>query len=229
MFYRWKHLTLWCLLTIIGGRYFNAKNAGDFLFVFCCCCFYGESARLKVQTQIFSSFAAGTVRCAAAGFALRERPPMFVNTSQWTLYTSDVTSLACNLSAIFSPRRQFLPPLPYHMWVTFCWVIKLNALLLLLPAVLGRWDFFHQLIFLLLLPLFPPPRLLCTQDGQLRGGEGGMPDKNVKQIGVFFPLREVGVGWLCRCPGIVWEPIQKRAYTQLVREHSLSHCGLILA
>ena len=30
---------------------------------------------------------------------------------------------------------------------------------------------------------------------------------------------EVGVGWLCRCPGIVWEPIRKRAHTQLVREH----------
>ena len=23
---------------------------------------------------------------------------------------------------------------------------------------------------------------------------------------------DVGVGWLCRCPGIVWEPIRKRAY-----------------
>ena len=31
---------------------------------------------------------------------------------------------------------------------------------------------------------------------------------------------EVGVGWLCRCLGRVWEPIGKRAHTQLVREHS---------
>ena len=30
---------------------------------------------------------------------------------------------------------------------------------------------------------------------------------------------EGGVGWLCHCPGIVWEPIRKRAHTQLVREH----------
>ena len=47
---------------------------------------------------------------------------------------------------------------------------------------------------------------------------------------------EVGVGWLYCYPGIVWEPIRKRAHTQLVREHSvtvisssLSHFGLILA
>ena len=31
---------------------------------------------------------------------------------------------------------------------------------------------------------------------------------------------EVGMGWLCRWPGIAWEPIRKRAHTQLVREHS---------
>ena len=31
---------------------------------------------------------------------------------------------------------------------------------------------------------------------------------------------EIGVGWLCRCPGIVWGPIRKRAHTQAVREHS---------
>ena len=30
----------------------------------------------------------------------------------------------------------------------------------------------------------------------------------------------VRAGWLCRCPGIVWEPIQKQAHMQLVREHS---------
>ena len=49
-------------------------------------------------------------------------------------------------------------------------------------------------------------------------------------------LNEVGVGWLCRCPGIVRKPIRKRAHAQLVREtlghsrlSSLSHCGLILA
>ena len=33
---------------------------------------------------------------------------------------------------------------------------------------------------------------------------------------------EVGMGWLCRCPGIVWEPIRKQAYTQLVRKHSVT-------
>ena len=31
---------------------------------------------------------------------------------------------------------------------------------------------------------------------------------------------EVGVGPLCRCPGIVREPMKKRADTRLVREHS---------
>ena len=31
---------------------------------------------------------------------------------------------------------------------------------------------------------------------------------------------EVGVGWLCRCSGIVWEPIKKRARTQLARVQS---------
>ena len=33
---------------------------------------------------------------------------------------------------------------------------------------------------------------------------------------------EVEMGWLCRCPGIVWEPIRKRAHTQLVRKHSVT-------
>ena len=28
------------------------------------------------------------------------------------------------------------------------------------------------------------------------------------------------VGWLCRCPGRVWESIRKCVHTQLVREHS---------
>ena len=42
----------------------------------------------------------------------------------------------------------------------------------------------------------------------------------------------MGVGRLCRCPGIVWGPIWKPAHMQLVREHlsshlsSLSLCGL---
>ena len=27
------------------------------------------------------------------------------------------------------------------------------------------------------------------------------------------------MGWLCCCPGLFWEPIRKRAHTQLVREH----------
>ena len=31
---------------------------------------------------------------------------------------------------------------------------------------------------------------------------------------------EVAAGWLSCCPGIVWEPIQKRAHTQIVSEHS---------
>ena len=30
---------------------------------------------------------------------------------------------------------------------------------------------------------------------------------------------EVAVGWLCCCPGIVWEPIRKLAHWQLIREH----------
>ena len=55
-------------------------------------------------------------------------------------------------------------------------------------------------------------------------------------LGLVLQLsREVGVSWLCHCPGIMWEPIRKRAHTQLVREtlrhsglSSLSHCGLIL-
>ena len=37
---------------------------------------------------------------------------------------------------------------------------------------------------------------------------------------------EVGVGWPCRCPDIVWEPIRKRAHTQLVREHSATSSQL---
>ena len=30
------------------------------------------------------------------------------------------------------------------------------------------------------------------------------------------------MGWLCRCPGIVLEPIRKRAHTQAFREHSVT-------
>ena len=29
----------------------------------------------------------------------------------------------------------------------------------------------------------------------------------------------VGMGWLCCCPGIVWEPVRKQADTQIVRKH----------
>ena len=42
-------------------------------------------------------------------------------------------------------------------------------------------------------------------------------------LNIIHPwLIKVGVGWLCRCPVIVWEPIRKRAHTQLIREHSHS-------
>ena len=34
-------------------------------------------------------------------------------------------------------------------------------------------------------------------------------------------LNEVRVGWLCRCPIKVWEPIRKWAHTKLIREHSV--------
>ena len=37
-----------------------------------------------------------------------------------------------------------------------------------------------------------------------------------------FWHNEVGVGWLCRCPGIVLEPIRKRAHTQVVMENSVT-------
>ena len=30
-------------------------------------------------------------------------------------------------------------------------------------------------------------------------------------------------GLLCRCPGVMWEPIRKRAHMQLVRGHSFGH------
>ena len=30
---------------------------------------------------------------------------------------------------------------------------------------------------------------------------------------------KVGDGWLCRCPGIAWEPIRTWSHKQLVREH----------
>ena len=47
---------------------------------------------------------------------------------------------------------------------------------------------------------------------------------------------EVEMGWLCRCPGIVWEPIRKRAHNATCqgtfrhnRLSSLSYCGLIMA
>ena len=36
------------------------------------------------------------------------------------------------------------------------------------------------------------------------------------------PSKKVGVGWLHRCPGRVWESIRKRSLTQLVREHSVT-------
>ena len=35
----------------------------------------------------------------------------------------------------------------------------------------------------------------------------------------FDPTKSEWAGY-ARCPGIVWEPIRKRAHTQLVREHS---------
>ena len=36
------------------------------------------------------------------------------------------------------------------------------------------------------------------------------------------PLTQRSQSGLCRRPGIVWEPITKRAHTQLVKEHSVT-------
>ena len=53
-----------------------------------------------------------------------------------------------------------------------------------------------------------------------------LPQWHVKDPGNSTKTRirpwpnEVGVSWLCLYPGIVWEPILKRAHTQLFREHS---------
>ena len=42
-------------------------------------------------------------------------------------------------------------------------------------------------------------------------------------LNMHTPLtNEAGLGWLCRCPGIVWEPFTKWAHTQLVRKHSVT-------
>ena len=54
------------------------------------------------------------------------------------------------------------------------------------------------------------------------------PGHSAKSAGgrLHLNTHTVGVGWLCRCPGIVWEPLKKnkkkRAHTQLVREHSIT-------
>ena len=56
------------------------------------------------------------------------------------------------------------------------------------------------------------------------------PGHSAKSAGVrFYTLtckhlwpQKVGVGWQCRCPGIVWEAIRKRAHMQLVGEHSVT-------
>ena len=37
---------------------------------------------------------------------------------------------------------------------------------------------------------------------------------------------EVGVGWLCHCPGTVWEPIRKRAHKQLNNSNNNSYIAL---
>ena len=38
--------------------------------------------------------------------------------------------------------------------------------------------------------------------------------------GIHSWPNEVRVGWLCCCPGIVWEPVRKWAHVQLIRVHS---------
>ena len=40
------------------------------------------------------------------------------------------------------------------------------------------------------------------------------------QLNTHTHLTQRSQRGLCRCPGTVWEPIQKWAYSQLVREHS---------
>ena len=41
-----------------------------------------------------------------------------------------------------------------------------------------------------------------------------------KHAYTFDPTKPEWANYICRCPGSVWEPIRKRAHTQLVREHS---------
>ena len=40
-------------------------------------------------------------------------------------------------------------------------------------------------------------------------------------LNTHTPLtKQSWVGWLCRCAGVVWEPVRKQVHMQLVREHS---------
>ena len=69
----------------------------------------------------------------------------------------------------------------------------------------------------------PPPSVLpwwhVTDSGHSAKTTGGR--LHLKHAYIFIP-NEVGVGWLCRCTGIVWEPNRKRAHTQAGREHSVT-------
>ena len=79
-----------------------------------------------------------------------------------------------------------------------------------------------------------------NRPGRAKGDNAKRTNSAAESI---FPLiysqvwpNEVGAGWLCRCPVIAWEPLRKRAHTQLVRGtlghsrlSSLRLCGLILA
>ena len=58
------------------------------------------------------------------------------------------------------------------------------------------------------------PQWLVKDPGHSTKSAGGR--LHLKHVGVWS--NEVGVDWLCRCPGIVWEPFRKRAHAQLVRE-----------
>ena len=62
------------------------------------------------------------------------------------------------------------------------------------------------------------PQWQVKNSGHSAKSAGGRLHLNTRRVHPW--PNEVGVGWLCRCPGIVWKPIRKQAHIQLVRECS---------
>ena len=87
----------------------------------------------------------------------------------------------------------------------------------------GEWIFFSRVNFVCWLLFFVHSTPVSPQWHVKYPGHSAKSAGSRLHWNKHTPLpNEVGVGWLCRCPGILRELIRKRAHRQLLRKHSVT-------